>query len=213
MSPLVTTWMNRAGVVAAVVLVAVLVVATRAAVAGRAELERGLALLARPGPSQAELDDAVLHLRRAASWTLPGSDVPDRALVALEDLARAAEARGETDRALHAWRSLVAGAMAGRSLLTGDVRKDPRVRRAIDAVRRLGGEAGARALEEPGLRREGVLLALGGFLGALVGAIVYLGRGYDALGRPRPGARGLRRVTGVVAALGIAVFVFGLAWA
>jgi len=197
--------LNRAAVVAAVAAVALAIVATRVAVAARTELDRAMALLSQDAPGPDELDDAILHLRRAASWGgLPGSSIRERALDTLEELARAAEADDRAALALHAWRSVGAGMMAGRSVLTGDVRRRPRFRRVVSAVRRLAGEPEARALTAPGPRPGGILLAVGGFATWVAGAVVFLTRAFDELGR-------LRRPFGRPAALGAAAVLLGLA--
>jgi hypothetical protein len=89
----------------------VFVVAVRVVSSARQELLQAEALL-----TQGELDAAVVHYRRAARWYAPGSPYHVQALERLAQLGGDAEAKGDVDRALHAYRSLRGAILATRSL-------------------------------------------------------------------------------------------------
>ncbi len=89
-------------------LLALLVV--RVLVGAHGELTRADALRA-----DDDLDAAIVHYRRAAKWYAPGNPWSTEALEALRQLAATAEADGETERALAAWRGVRGAILATRS--------------------------------------------------------------------------------------------------
>jgi tetratricopeptide (TPR) repeat protein len=64
---------------------------------------------------QGELDGAIVHYRRAARWYAPGSPYHVRALDKLSGIGAKAEADGDTERALSAYRAVRGSIMAARS--------------------------------------------------------------------------------------------------
>ncbi len=89
-----------------------LVACARVLAESRAELDVGRAELA-----AGRVDAGVRHLRRAAHLYLPASPHVRDAYDALEAAARAAEARGQNDKALAAWRAVRASCLATRWLV------------------------------------------------------------------------------------------------
>lgn len=76
----------------------------------REELAQGDALVA-----QNDLDGAIVQYRRAARWYAPASPYYVSALERMAVLGRDAEAKGETERALRAYRGVRAAIMSTRS--------------------------------------------------------------------------------------------------
>jgi hypothetical protein len=87
-----------------------LVLVLRVVGSARQELSEADAALA-----QANVDSAIVHYRRAARWYAPCSPYHVRALERLARLGRDAEVQGDSERALHAYRSLRGAIMATRS--------------------------------------------------------------------------------------------------
>ncbi|GAB4560199.1 MAG: hypothetical protein Tsb0020_06670 [Haliangiales bacterium] len=87
------------------------VVVTRSLWSGVASLAEGDGAHAR-GEEQA----AIVLWRRAARWYVPGASHVGLAYDRLEELAEAAEARGDRDTALAAWRGIRRSILATRSL-------------------------------------------------------------------------------------------------
>jgi hypothetical protein len=100
---------------------------------GRPSLAVGLVIIA-----LAALDDrpllAVEHYRRAIRWSLPLSPHTAEAVSALESIAAQLEEDGDFAGALLAWRSLLGGLAATRSLYTGS---SPARENASDQIARL----------------------------------------------------------------------------
>jgi len=84
----------------------------RVAFESRAELHEGRAHLA-----AGHIDAGLRHLRRAAHLYLPGSPYVREAYDALESAAQIAEAHGQHDKALAAWRAVRASCLATRWLI------------------------------------------------------------------------------------------------
>lgn len=116
--------------VVAVVLVCLGVVATRAVLEGRAALARGDQALA--DGDQAE---AVAQWRRAARWYVPLAPHVGGAYDRLEELAAAAEARGDRDTALAAWEGVRSSINATRSFYTPQAERLDPANRHIAALR------------------------------------------------------------------------------
>lgn len=89
------------------------VVVTRAVWQGRAALAAGDR--AHAGGDQRE---AIAQWRRAARWYVPGAPHVGRAYERLERLANAAEAEGDRETALAAWRGIRGSILATRSFYT-----------------------------------------------------------------------------------------------
>ncbi len=98
---------------AGILLVVMIVLAAKVAVAGRAELDEALR-----AEAAGELDVAITHHRRAVRWFLPVAPWADVSLERLLAIGAQAEEGGDTALALSAYRSVRAGVMAGRSLWT-----------------------------------------------------------------------------------------------
>lgn len=106
----------RSKKIAAVALVAGLclgVVVSRAVWEGRRALERGS-----EAATAGDLAEAVTQYRRAARWYVPGAPHVGRAYDRLEDIARLAEASGDVELALAAWRGVRGSILATRSFYT-----------------------------------------------------------------------------------------------
>jgi hypothetical protein len=87
-----------------------LLISARVVISARAELAEGERLLCAH-----ERDAAIVHLRRAARWYAPFSPYHVRALEQLREIGREAEAAGEAERALLAFRALRGAILATRS--------------------------------------------------------------------------------------------------
>jgi hypothetical protein len=107
LSPQFALRMLRVFALGAFVLATIVV---RVVSSARAELSRAEQSLA-----TGDQDAALVHLRRAARWYAPASPYHVRALEQLAQLGQAAEARGDNERALNAYRSLRGAIMATRS--------------------------------------------------------------------------------------------------
>lgn len=112
--------------VAALIAASLAVVVTRAVWEGRSALARGEEALA-TGDSA----EAVRQWRRAARWYVPLAPHVGDAYDRLEEVARAAEAGGDRDLALAAWRGIRRSVLATRSFYT------PQEHRLEEANRRI----------------------------------------------------------------------------
>jgi hypothetical protein len=205
----------RAALVAALGLA---VVAIRVVVSGRAELGAGRAALA-----QGDAPEAIVHLRRAARWYAPGVRHPARALDLIEQIAAGAEAAGDGRAARLAWEAERSAILAARSFYVPFAERLPIANRHIaDLLAREEGpaadpghsEAQRAAWHFALLTRDDAplvgftILALIGFLGWVVGALMLVYRGVDADDQLRPRAA-LR--AGALIVAGYAAFLIGLA--
>jgi hypothetical protein len=68
--------------------------------------------------ARAEEEEAIRRWRRAARWYVPGAPHVTRAYDRLEALAQAAEAAGDRELALGAWRAVRSSSLATRSFYT-----------------------------------------------------------------------------------------------
>lgn len=93
-----------------VVLVILLGLAIRVVGASRAELAEARALDGHGDPAL-----AVAHYRRAARWYAPFSPYCEEALARLAEIGSEAEAEGDSELALSAWRSIRAATLGSRS--------------------------------------------------------------------------------------------------
>jgi hypothetical protein len=87
--------------VAGVALVVVSAVWLKVALESRAEVAAGAA-----AEAAGDREAALMHYRRAVHWYSPLSGAVERAVAAMEAMARAAEAAGDRVFALDAWRDL-----------------------------------------------------------------------------------------------------------
>lgn len=188
-----STW-ARSGIVAGIAVIALLAVLLgRVAFESRRELAAANAYRhdGRPG-------HAIEHYRRSIRWALPLSPYQAEAISELESLAKELEAKGDTDRALLAWRSLSGGIAATRTLYSGS---QPARENANDHIARLLSKDRSAAVDarlsaeqlaadhRRLLRDEvspdpfwGFLLFLG--MAVWVGALFFLARrGFDSAGR------------------------------
>lgn len=181
------------------------VLAVRVVTGSRAELARGESLEA-----ARDLDGAILHYRRAARLYAPGNPYTVTALERLAAIGARAEAAGETDRALAAYRSIRGGVLATESFY---VPHAAALAQADARIAALTGDAGARPPGPDPLRRPHVgwtLLLLGGWLAWTAGAFVFAQRALDEEDRVVPAAA---RLWGTVIVLGFGLFVIGMALA
>ncbi len=111
------------------------VVLTRAVWEGRSALHTADELA-----EAGELAEAVTWYRRAARWYVPLAPHVGRAYDRLEDIGRQAEAAGDVDLALAAWRGVRSSIMATRSMYT------PHAERLEPANRRIAALMGQQEL-------------------------------------------------------------------
>ncbi len=192
------------------------VMSARAVFEARAALaEASVALAA------GDVDLAVVRLRSAARWYAPFNVYATRALVRLEQVGQRADALGEHDRALAAYRSIHAGIQATRGLYTPNRAALARADERIAALMAEEPPPKIDAQRSPEQRKAdylallqakdpspfGVLLALAGFLTWVGSAAVFVSWGVDAKGRV---LRGTARRTAVFLLLGWIAFAVGL---
>ena len=203
------------GVLALSVLIAVMSV--------RAWFEaRALSAQAQAEHAAGQLDRAIVSCRLAARWDGPLNGHAERAFDALEQIARAAEARGDGAQALAAYRAIHASAMATRGFFVPQRARLARVDPHIARLRRAAAAQGetlapGSALDDPQRylaalnpqrpRPLGVLVAWFGFAAWVGGASVFLRRGVDAQGRL---VRRVARQGALFALLGWIAFALGL---
>ncbi len=89
------------------------VIAVRVVTASEAELSQANELR-----GHGEIERAVLHYRRAASWYAPGNPFVVDALASLERIGSEAEDDGDAERALLAYRSIRGAILTSRSTYT-----------------------------------------------------------------------------------------------
>lgn len=198
---------------AAFAALALLIIAMRLVLDGRAAVARGAA-----AEAQGEARIAVVEYLEAARSYVPGAPHVGQALAALDAVAGRAEAAGDLDLARRALDAERAALLGTRSLYTPFAERLPGLEaRLARLYARLddGPEAPAdkeaffrtRLAARPGARVGFSLLALGG-LGLLLGGVAgFVRRGLDA-GlhlRARPALW-----SGLVFALGVGLFLLGL---
>jgi hypothetical protein len=105
------------------------VIAARAAFSARSELER-----ARLAADSGDRDGALVHYRRAARCYVPGSPYHVIALERLGEMGRAAQASGDIERALSAYRAIHGSIMAARSVYVPERARLRRADRQIAAL-------------------------------------------------------------------------------
>lgn len=186
----------------------------------RREWQEGRQWLAKDDP-----DEAIVHYRRAALWYAPINPWCGAALDGLAAIAKRAERRGETERALAAWRAVRGSILGTRSFYTptpGRLRtanrhiaalmaKQPRPAQDIGKSERALAREHLVLLERddsPSVFWSIVLLA--GFFGWVGAAFAFIYRGLDAEGRL---VRPLAARWGSVVVVGIAVWILGMVMA
>lgn len=105
-------WLARIAIAFAVVVAMLALVTARAVRDGEAALRLADASLRARDPMA-----AVVHAREAASWYVPGAPHVPAAYARLVHVARTAEAEGNPDTALFAWRAVRTAAIDSRWLL------------------------------------------------------------------------------------------------
>lgn len=183
------------------------VVVTRVAWEGVSALSTG-SEAARNG----DHEGAIRWWRRAARWYLPGASYVDAAYANLEELATTAEASGERDVALAAWRAIRRSVLATRSVYTphGD-----RLDRANEHIATLmaAGEVEARK-EHLALLLRPVGPSVSWSLVALLGLAMWLGGAFlfalRGVGRNDRLQVGPARLAAVLVAVGLVVWMLGL---
>lgn len=206
--------------VALVVAVCLGVVVTRAIWDGRSALAQGDA-----AAEAGDIGEAIRWWRRAARWYVPGAPHVGSAYDRLEATARAARERGDRATALAAWQGVRGSILATRSFFTPHAE---RLGPANEAIASLMAEAEGPAAD-PGrpeaerrswhlelLTRDEApsvawsVVALAGFALWLGGGILFATRAITADDRllARPAL-----VSGIVVAVGLVVWMLGLALA
>jgi len=212
---------RKVGAVAGVAAAAIAMVCVRVAWSGAREHERGLA-----GLGARDEDAAIEHLSRSARWYLPGSGRVRQALDELLALGRRAEASGDVEVALAAYREVRRCVRAVRSLWIPNADLQPVADERIAHLmagqsprNRAGEEVGFEArkaehlalLSRDDAPRPGwsllVVLAFFGWGGAAFGLVW---RAWDAEGGFHP-ARALGWAGGVVACLAVWIVAMAMA--
>lgn len=205
---------------AIVVLLLLAALAFRVVISARAELAEADRLLA-----SSDVDASILHYRRAARWYAPGSPYHVTALSRLAQLGAQAELRGETERALTAYRAMRSAIMAARSFYIPESARLHAANRKIAALMAQqplpavdAGKSRQQVRDEhlalletnrdPKIWWTWVLLL--GFFGWVAGAYIFTIRAIDEHDRlvPREALR-----WGAVIAVGFGLFVLGMALA
>jgi hypothetical protein len=165
---------------------------------GRALLEsRAAAAQASASLAAGDLDAAIVQLRGSARWYTPFNVYARSSLERLEALAQAADARGERERALSAYRAMHAAIQASRSFYLPH--QDLLARADEQIALHMASEPPARIEQHrtPAQRKDdylellqprdpnptGVLLAFVGFVTWVGAAIAFLSWGVDQEGR------------------------------
>jgi hypothetical protein len=175
--------------------------------------------------ARSDIDSAIVHYRRAARWYAPGSPYHVRALQHLGELGHEAELKGDSERALLAYRSLRGAIMATRSFYMPE---PARLRAANQRIAALMSEQPAPGMDagksKAQLQREHLALLeavpgpnvfwtcvlLCGFFGWVAAAFAFSARAIDDADRwVVPEARRW----GALIALGFGLFVLGMALA
>ena len=178
--------------VALALLALLALMSARALLEARAQLAR-----AEPALMAGDLPSAVTQLRLAARWDAPGNFYAQRALTSLEQLALAADQRGDAALALRAYRALHAALHASRGLSVREPelleRADARIAELMAREPAPARDAGLSAAERAARYREllrlkaprtlGVLLACGGFFVWVLAFAALVLRGLDDEGR------------------------------
>jgi predicted GNAT superfamily acetyltransferase len=171
--------------------------------------------------SRGDLAGAIVSLRLSARWDSPFNLYAERSFASLERIARAAEARGDTEQALTAYRAVHAAALSSRGFFVPQherlARVDPRIEQLrLGAAAQGETHAGMHTLDRRDYlaalmpdrpRPLGVVIAWAGFAAWVGGASVFLRRGVDAQGRL---VRRVARQGAVFALLGWIAFALGL---
>jgi tetratricopeptide (TPR) repeat protein len=206
--------------IAVFLLFALAAVAIRVATSAKAELERADALLA-----EGDLDRSVQQYRRAARWYAPGSPYHVTALERLAALGAQAEAQGDTERALSAYRAIRAAILSSRSFYTPESGrlKEANIHIAsLTASLRPASLEGERAREKFRTEHLALLEARSGpkllwTWALLIGFIAWVGGAYvfTVLAIDAYGHLVWRevRLWGTVVILGLGLFILGLALA
>jgi hypothetical protein len=164
----------------------------RALLEARAQLGR-----AEPALAAGDVPRAITHLRLAARWDSPGNVYAQRALTSLDQLAHAADQRGDAALALRAYRAVHAALHASRGVRIREPellqRTDARIAELMAREPAPARDAGLSAAERAARYREllrlkaprtlGVLLACGGFFSWILAFAALVLRGLDDEGR------------------------------
>lgn len=192
----------------------------RALLSARSELAQGHAAVQRK-----QLEEAVVHYRRAARWYVPFSPLHVAALARLSELGSAAEAAGDSELALSAYRAVRGAIMSTRSFYTPEPHRLSEANRRIAALMaampappidagktetQLYDEHLKLLTEKPGPRLLWTFVLLAGFVGWIGGAFVFVERAMDD--DDRLIAAQARR-WGAVIVVSFALFVLGMAFA
>jgi hypothetical protein len=181
------------------------------------ELSQGDVLM-----QQADVEGAIVHYRRAARWYAPGSPYHVQALEKLARIAAQAEADGDSERALSAYRAVRGSIMAARSFYVPERARlhaaDLRIAELMAAQPPPGMDAGkskaqlrdehlALLEQNPDPNLLWTLVLLAGFIAWVSAAFMFSVRAIDENDRfVGPQAR----KWGAVIVLGFAMFVLGM---
>ncbi len=187
------------------------VLSVRAVTSSRSHLQRGDALR-----DAGDLDGAILAYRRSARWYAPANPYVPEALDRLATLATEAEAQGEAERSLAAWRSVQGAILATRSFYTPH---HDRLVRAEEALERGRAASGPRVSVRPGAEASTeasrphliwTLVLLAGWIAWTGGAFAFAQRALDEEDRV---VAAPARLWGSVVLIGFGLFVIGMALA
>jgi hypothetical protein len=196
------------------------VLAVRVVTSSHAELARADDLRQR-----GEIETAIVHYRRAASWYAPGNPHVVDALTDLAEIGGAAEDEGDVERALLAYRSIRGAILTTRSTYTPHQDRLARANQRIAALMAAEDpppmDAGKTQTELEAehlallteTRRPSVLWSLvliAGFLAWVFGAFAFAARAIDEEDRIVVGPA---RLWGTTVVIGFGLFFLGMALA
>jgi hypothetical protein len=217
MLPVLIRKLLRAAIVVALVLVAITL---RVVSSARAELQAATA-----AEGGGDIDGAIVHYRRAARWYAPASPYHRRALAQLGAIGMQAEAKGELELALSAYRAVRGACLATRSFYVPEEARlhaaNARIAALMAELPPPGMDAGKSkqqiraehlALLEviPGPQPFWTVILLLGFFGWVSAAFVFSVRAIDAQDRWVPVEA--KRWASLIA-LGFGLFVLGMSLA
>jgi hypothetical protein len=217
MLPVLIRKLLRAFTLVAFVLLAITL---RVMSSARAELQAATA-----AEGGGDIDGAIVHYRRAARWYAPGSPYHRRALERLGQIGTRAEAQGELELALSAYRSVRGACLATRSFYVPEAARlhaaNARIAALMAELPPPGMDAGKSKLQLtaehlalleviPGPNLFWTVVLLLGFFAWVSAAFVFSVRAIDGQDRWVP-AQAKR--WGSLIALGFGLFVLGLSLA
>ena len=174
------TLRRRGATIAALLAVVLGLLTLRVVLSSRQALHEAVSLHA-----AGDVDEAIVHYRRAARWYAPGNPYSSEAIAHLEGIALQAEREAKRERALRAWRAIRAALLSARSFYTphSDLlrRADARIAHHMTSASTFDPRAPAVAKEASrenqleSLRNAATRRSVGWPLVALIGFVTWVG--------------------------------------